>query len=101
MSAAPVARPQSADRSPLLGVVLFFAAALAYLFMPAILRLAAGSPPLLVTSLVFGALAAVGVFAAVTRRGRGWAVAAIVVALANSASPLHLAIIDLVDLVFG
>lgn len=98
---APLARPPRAERSPVLGVVVFFAAAAAYLAMPAILRFADGIPALVVTSAVFGGLAAVGIFAAVTRRGRGWAVAAIVVALANGSSPLHVAIIELVETIFG
>jgi hypothetical protein len=99
MTAAPsLARPK---RSSALGIVVFFATVAAYLAIPAIVRAADGVPSLVVTTVVFGGLAAAGIVAAVLRRGRAWAIAAIVVALANSSSPLHLAITELVTSIFG
>jgi hypothetical protein len=98
-------------RSPLLGVAAFVVAALAYLAIPAVIDAATTSgvvteraplPPEVVVPLVlFTAIAIVAIGAAVTRRGRGWAIAALVIAVANSYSPIHLVISQFVRAIFG
>ena len=50
---------------------------------------------------VFGLIAVVAILAAITRRGRGWAIAALVIAVANNYSPIHAAISDLIRVIFG
>jgi hypothetical protein len=98
-------------RSSLLGVLAFVLAVIAYLVMPALIlgarepggvvAFAGESAVIAVPALVFGSLAVVAVVAAVTRRGRGWAIAALVVALANSYSPVHRVIAELTQAIFG
>src|SRR5690242_17361650 len=96
-------------RSPALGVVILFVAVLAYLAIPAVIVAAehAGLAPagaalpskLAVPLVIFGAISAVAILAAVTGRGRGWAIAALVVAVANDYSPIHAVISELVHLI--
>lgn len=95
-------------RSSVPGIVVFAVAVLAYLGFPAIVVAVAGtgvelgSPiALAVSLLVFGGIAVVALLAAVTRFGRGWAIAALVIAVANGYSPIHAAISDMVRAIFG
>jgi hypothetical protein len=97
-------------RSPALGIVIFFVAVLAYLGIPALIVAAidagvaadAALPaPVVVPLVLFTAIAVVAVVAAATRRGRGWAIAALVIAIANTYSPIHLVISGFVRAIFG
>lgn len=92
-------------RSPLLGVLAFLLALVAYLGLPILISaLGPTATPELVGALpliVFGAVAVLGIVAAVAGRGRGWAVAAIVIAVANPASPVHAWIVSLLGTIVG
>jgi hypothetical protein len=101
----------SPTRSPVLGIVVCLVAVLAYLAIPALIDAATTAgivgaddalPAQVVVPLVlFTAIALVAILAAATRRGRGWAIAALVIAVANNYSPIHLVISDVVRAIFG
>jgi hypothetical protein len=95
-------------RSSALGIVAFGVAVLAYLAFPAIVAVVERSGAVLgvstaltMSTAVFGGIAIVALVAAVTKRGRGWAIAALVIAVANAYSPIHAAISDLVRAIFA
>jgi hypothetical protein len=110
MTTATVDQPTK-KRSSALGIIVFVAAILAYLTMPLLISAWAGtvlgsadagtSGFLAVPLVVFGAIAVTATLAAITRRGRGWAIAALVIAVANNYSPIHAAISDLIRVIFG
>ena len=105
LSGRPVAEGVEPRRSPLLGVVAFLLSLVAYLGLP-VIAAALGRDVTLELGLalpivVFGAVAVLGIIAAVTGRGRGWAVAAIVIAVANPSSPVHTGIVVLLETLFG
>ena len=107
---APVGGDRPA-RHPALGITVFVVTVVTYLFIPALvlgaqipdglISFAGEAAVILVPLIVFGILAAIAIFAAVTRRGRGWAIAALVIAVANDYSPVHDAISELVWVAFG
>jgi hypothetical protein len=98
-------------RSSALGIVIFVVAVVCYLGIPALIVLAIdlGLPPagavlpaqVVVPLVLFAAISMIAIVAAVTRRGRGWAIAALVIAVANSYSPIHLGISDVIRTIFG
>ena len=110
MATATVDQP-APKRSSALGIIVFVVAILAYLSMP--LLVVAGETTgfgsteagtigsFAVPLVVFGAIAVIATLAAITRRGRGWAIAALVIAVANNYSPIHAAISDLIRVIFG
>ena len=98
-------------RSSALGIVIFCVAGLAYLAIPAVIVAASNAgiasadaalPARVAVPLVlFATITLVAIVAAVTRRGRGWAIAALVIAVANSYSPIHLVISEVARAIFG
>ena len=98
-------------RSSALGIVAFVVAVVAYLGIPALIVAAtdAGIDPqgtglsarISVPLVLFTAIAAVAILAAATRRGRAWAISALVIAVANNYSPIHLLISGVIRTVFG
>jgi hypothetical protein len=110
MATATVDQPTQ-KRSSALGIIVFVAAMLAYLTMPLLIVAGAStgfgsvdtgtSGSLAVPLVVFGSIAVIATLAAITRRGRGWAIAALVIAVANNYSPVHAAISDLIRVIFG